>query len=29
VVIKVSRFVAVLLAALTLGLGFCHLMQLP
>jgi hypothetical protein len=29
VVIKVSRFVALLLAALTLGLSFCHLMQLP
>ena len=28
-VLKVTRFVAVLLAALTLGLGFCHLMQLP
>ena len=23
------RFVAIMLAALTLGLGFCHLMQLP
>ncbi len=28
-VLKVTRFVAVLLAALTLGLGFCHLMHLP
>jgi anthrone oxygenase-like protein len=28
-VLKVSRFVAVMLAALTLGMGFCHLMQLP
>jgi hypothetical protein len=28
-VLKISRFVAVMLAALTLGLGFCHLMQLP
>jgi hypothetical protein len=27
--LKVWRFIAVLLAALTLGLGFCHLMQLP
>ncbi len=27
--LKITRFVAVLLAALTLGLGFCHLMQLP
>ena len=27
--IKATRFVALLLAALTLGLGFCHLMQLP
>ena len=23
------RFIAIMLAALTLGLGFCHLMQLP
>lgn len=23
------RFTAILLAALTLGMGFCHLMQLP
>ena len=28
-VLKVIRFVAVMLAALTLGMGFCHLMQLP
>jgi anthrone oxygenase-like protein len=27
--LKVIRFVAVMLAALTLGMGFCHLMQLP
>jgi Domain of unknown function (DUF1772) len=27
--LKGARFVAILLAALTLGLGFCHLMQLP
>jgi hypothetical protein len=27
--LKGTRFVAVMLAALTLGLGFCHLMQLP
>jgi hypothetical protein len=27
--LKVTRFVALLLAALTLGMGFCHLMQLP
>ena len=27
--LKTTRFVASLLAALTLGLGFCHLMQLP
>jgi hypothetical protein len=27
--LKGTRFVAILLAALTLGLGFCHLMQLP
>ena len=27
--LKGIRFVATLLAALTLGLGFCHLMQLP
>jgi hypothetical protein len=26
---KATRFVAVMLAALTLGLSFCHLMQLP
>ena len=29
IILKVSRFVAVMLAALTLGLSFCHLMQLP
>jgi len=29
VLLKTTRFVASLLAALTLGLGFCHLMQLP
>jgi hypothetical protein len=28
-VLNVSRFVAVMLAALTLGMGICHLMQLP
>ena len=28
-VLKGTRFVAIILAALTLGLGFCHLMQLP
>lgn len=27
--LKVFRFVVVMLAALTLGLSFCHLMQLP
>jgi hypothetical protein len=27
--LKGTRFVAVILAALTLALGFCHLMQLP
>ena len=27
--LRVWRFIAVMLAALTLGLGFCHLMQLP
>ena len=27
--LKGTRFVALILAALTLGLGFCHLMQLP
>ena len=27
--LKGTRFIAVMLAALTLGLGFCHLMQLP
>jgi Domain of unknown function (DUF1772) len=27
--LKVTRFVAVMLAALTLGTGFCHLLQLP
>ncbi len=27
--LKVTRFVAIMLAALTLGAGFCHLMQLP
>jgi anthrone oxygenase-like protein len=27
--LKAIRFVAVMLAALTLGMGFCHLMQLP
>jgi len=29
VLLKGTRFVAVLLAALTLGMGFCHLLQLP
>jgi hypothetical protein len=29
VLLKSTRFAAVMLAALTLGLGFCHLMQLP
>jgi hypothetical protein len=27
--VRIMRFVAVMLAALTLGLSFCHLMQLP
>ncbi len=27
--LRIMRFVAVMLAALTLGLSFCHLMQLP
>jgi hypothetical protein len=27
--LKIWRFIAVMQAALTLGLGFCHLMQLP
>jgi hypothetical protein len=27
--LRITRFVALMLAALTLGLGFCHLMQLP
>jgi hypothetical protein len=27
--LKATRFAALMLAALTLGLGFCHLMQLP
>jgi hypothetical protein len=27
--LKGTRFAAIILAALTLGLGFCHLMQLP
>jgi hypothetical protein len=27
--LRTTRFVAIMLAALTLGLGFCHLMQLP
>lgn len=27
--LKTTRFVAVILAALTLGMGFCHLLQLP
>ena len=27
--LKGTRFVGIILAALTLGLGFCHLMQLP
>lgn len=27
--LKAIRFIALMLAALTLGLGFCHLMQLP
>ena len=27
--LKATRFAAVMLAALTFGLGFCHLMQLP
>ena len=27
--LKLIRFAAILLAALTLGMGFCHLMQLP
>jgi hypothetical protein len=29
VLVKAVRFVAILLAALTLGMGFCHLLQLP
>jgi len=29
VLFKGTRFVAIMLAALTLGLSFCHLMQLP
>jgi hypothetical protein len=29
VLLKATRFVAIILAALTLGLGLCHLMQLP
>jgi hypothetical protein len=29
VLLKATRFVAVMLAALTLSLSFCHLMQLP
>ena len=27
--LRVTRFVAIMLAALTFGMGFCHLMQLP
>jgi hypothetical protein len=27
--LKVLRFIAIMLAALTLGMGFCHLMELP
>ena len=27
--LKIVRFIAVMLAALTLGMGFCHLMELP
>ena len=27
--LKATRFIAVMLAALTLGMGLCHLMQLP
>jgi hypothetical protein len=27
--LRITRFIALMLAALTLGLGFCHLMQLP
>jgi hypothetical protein len=27
--VRIVRFVAIMLAALTLGLSFCHLMQLP
>jgi len=29
VLLKATRFIAVMLAALTLGMGFCHVMQLP
>ena len=29
VLLKATRLVAILLAALTLGMGFCHLLQLP
>jgi hypothetical protein len=27
--LRVARFIAIMLAALTLGMGFCHLMELP
>jgi hypothetical protein len=27
--LKPLRFIAIMLAALTLGMGFCHLMELP
>jgi hypothetical protein len=27
--LRIVRFIAVMLAAVTLGMGFCHLMQLP
>ena len=29
VLLRATRFIAIMLAALTLGLSFCHLMQLP
>jgi hypothetical protein len=29
VLLRTVRFISVMLAALTLGMGFCHLMQLP
>jgi hypothetical protein len=29
VLLKAIRFAAILFAALTLGMGFCHLLELP